>query len=193
MKKRQVLMLIIFVCFAVEFILSEFVIGDFPPIVSFILLVPFFLMLYFNPRYRSVRFLGLISIVCLLSNIYLNHYLLDGYSMGSYKIWIIAQFSFFSSFIANITAFVIILQTKPRDKYLKLLFLFITMSTLFLFSYYRFPIIGILTDVFGPNPIHIANVYWVVYYVQLVFRVLIMIAQLMAIYRMDRLALVEIE
>jgi hypothetical protein len=93
--------------------------------------------------------------------------------------------SFFGSIINNVLVFVFILQPKPKGKLLKSLFAFIVLINYFFFSYYIFPLTGILIAFFGPAEQAIESTVVVVEIIGYILVIAVMIAQMIIIKLLD--------
>ncbi len=185
MKKRTIFSLIIIVGFLAQFILANFVFRNFPPVISFILLVPFYLLTYlYYRRYKLITVICFISIFTLMANLFMLGYLGE-FALYSNKIRLIGMVSFFGCLINNLLAFILILQVEPRSKFLKGLVVFIVLVNYFFFSYYLFPLTNILASIFGPNQVVIDNMLVILQIFLYVLQAFIVISQVIIIFKFD--------
>ncbi len=186
MRKRNVFILVVAITTIVQMILGDFLIRDFSPLLSFVLLVPFYMILFlYYRKYRQILLITVISIFALLSSVYLWYYYPD-YGVATAKIRLIGRFSYLLGIAENIACFLLVLQNRPKSKTLKGLFVFIALSHYVFFSYYQFPIDNILIGIFGPNPADITTLFIVIQILVYIFKVLILISQLILIYLLDK-------
>ncbi|MBI9009773.1 MAG: hypothetical protein JEZ05_07065 [Tenericutes bacterium] len=181
MPKRKIVMLVIFFGTILQFIFANFVFKDFPAIISFVLLVPFYLIVYlYYQRYRYIKWIAFISIFTLLANLFMLDYLSD-FQMYSSKIRLIGMVSFFGCLINNFLAFILLLQPQPKSRTIKLLVLFIVLINYFFFSYYIFSFTGILVAFFGPSDQAVNLTVAVVQVLVYIFQFAIMIVQMILV------------
>ncbi|MBN2540730.1 MAG: hypothetical protein JXB08_04320 [Bacilli bacterium] len=166
--------------------LGDLLIQNFSPLLSFILLVPFYMIvfLYFR-KYPIILWIAVISIFGLLSSVYLWHYLQD-YALASAKIRLVGRFSYILGIAENIAVFILVLQSRPKSNLLKGLFVFVALTHYALLSYYRIPISNILAGIFGPNPVDLQTMYFVIAIVAIIAKGVIMLVQVWIIYLLDR-------
>ena len=185
MKKRNIFMLVILIGTLAQFILGNFVFKDFPGIVSFVLLVPFYLIVYiYYQRYKYIKWICFFTIFTLMANVFMLDYL-SIFPMYSTKIKLIGMVSFFGSIINNVLVFVFILQPEPKGKLVKSLITFIVLTNYFFFSYYIFPLTGILIAFFGPAEQAIDSTVVVVQIISYVLVIAVMIVQMILIKILD--------
>ena len=185
MKKRNIFILVIFLGTLTQFILGNFVFKNFSGIVSFVLLVPFYLIVYiYYQRYRFIKWICFFTIFTLMANVFMLDYL-SIFPMYSAKIKLIGMVSFFGSIINNVLVFVFILQPNPKGKLLKSLFAFVVLINYFFFSYYIFPLTGILIAFFGPAEQAIESTVVVVEIIGYILVIAVMIAQMIIIKLLD--------
>ncbi len=186
MRRRDIYIILIFIFFVVQFVLANFVINDFSPILSFALLVPFYIIIsVYQTKFKVIRYIGYTMIFVLLSNIFLYYYL-GTFGLSTIKIMLIGRLSYFGSIFAIIMAFVLLLQSHPRSKLLKASFVFITISNYLFQSYYFIPFGSLLARIFGPNPTDLVTLSIVLVVLRYITWGLIMLSQLIIIYKMDR-------
>lgn len=182
MKKHRLFMLIIFVGTIIQFVLNNFVFSRFPGILSFILLVPFYLIVYiYYQRYKYIKYICFVSIFTVMANLFLLDYLND-FAMYTPKIRLIGMVSYFGSLINLLLGFIMLLQNEPKRKLIKGLFAFIIITNYVFFSYYFFPISGLVVAFFGPADQAVEITLIVLQIIQYVLQIFIMIAQLILIY-----------
>jgi D-alanyl-lipoteichoic acid acyltransferase DltB (MBOAT superfamily) len=115
-----------------------------------------------------------------MANVFMVYYL-RSFPMYSPKIRLIGMVSFFGCIINNLLAFVMILQPEPKRKIIKGLVVFIVLANYLFFSYYIFPLTGILIAFFGPAEQAIETTILAVEVIGYILQLLIMISQMILI------------
>lgn len=185
MKKRKLMNIIIPAAFIIQFLLANFVFRNFPPVLSFALLVPFYLFVYvYFGKYKVIKYIAFVSIFTVMANVFLLSYM-EIFPLYSNKIRLIGMVSYFGSIINLILAFILILSSEPKSKFLKGLFVFIVVTNYIFFSYYLIPFTGLLAAIFGPNEIDIELMLLVLQIVIYVLQFLIVLAQMIIIHKLD--------
>lgn len=186
MKKRYIFMLLIFLGTTAQFLLNTFLPGDIPSLISFLLLVPFYLIVYlFYSKNKLIQFICFVAIFTVMANVFMLGFL-GQYSMNSSKIILIARVSYFGSILNILLAFLLILQVQPRNKVLKGSFFFIALTNWIFFSYYVFYFVNLLTQIFGTSIQETERTVFVFGIVSIVMQFLIMIAQMVIVYILDK-------
>lgn len=186
MKKRYIFMLLILVGTVTQFLLDTFLVSSVPSLISYLLLVPFYLIVYlFYSKNKTIRYICFIAIFTVMADIFMLGYL-DQYSLHSDKIVFIARISYFGSILNIFLAFLLILQVKPRNKVLKGSFFFIALTNWIFFSYYVFSFLNLIISFFGTADQEIQRTVFVFNIVMIVMQFLIMIAQMIIVYILDK-------
>lgn len=185
MKKRTIFSLIIVFGTVLQFVLSQFVIEDFPAVLSYVLIVPFYVIVYvYYPRYRIIKYIIFISIFTVMAYTLMMGYLGD-FPMYSSKIRLLGMVSFFGSILNNILAFVLLLQIEPKNRWLRTMVVFIVVTNYFFFSYYIFSLTNLLIAFFGPDDQVIDQLLFILQIVIYILQFLIMVAQVIIIHVLD--------
>jgi len=186
MKKRNIFMLII--CFGtiLEILFHDFLFNDIPGVFSFLFLVPFYIIvyLYYN-RHKFIRYMSFLGIFNVLSNAFLAYYII---LLGFYdrKVILIARTSTFGSIIMFLLLFIMLLQDKPKNKAIRYSFIFIIITSFLFHSYYKYILAVLLTGIFGPDSSAISTTIYVVDVIAIISKILIMMCQVLIIYKLDR-------
>lgn len=186
MSRRNIYILLVFIFFVIQFVLGNFVLSDFNPILSFALLVPFYIIIsVYHSKYKVIRYIGYLMIFVVLSNTFLYYYLGE-FGLTTVKIMLIGRISYFGSIAAIILVFLLLLQNHPKNKLMRWSFVFITIFNYLFLSYYFIPLSSLLSRIFGPNPTDLVTLAIVLQIIRYIVSGLIMVAQLIIIYKLDR-------
>lgn len=185
MKKRTIFSLIILIGTILQFVLSQFVFEDFPAVLSYILIVPFYVIVYvYYPRYKIIRYIIFVSIFTVMAYTLMMGYL-DTFPLYSRKIRLLGMVSFFGSIFNNILAFILLLQVEPKSRWLRTAIVFIVITNYFFFSYYIFSLTNLLIAFFGPDEQVIDQLLVILQIVIYALQFFIMIAQIIIIHVLD--------
>lgn len=186
MSRRKIFTLIILLGTLTQFVLGNFVFEDFPAIISYILLVPFYLIVYlYYQRNIFIKLVVFISTFTLLANLFMLDYLGD-YSLYSNKVRLISMFSYIGCVINNILVLASLLKNTPKSKWIKFSFIVIVYTNFIFFSYYYFPFVNNLTLFFGTRNYTIRLTMYIANIFRLCMYAVVLIAQMIAINKLEK-------
>ena len=184
MKKRNLLMGIVFICAVLNIVLSR-VMDNFLPIYTLILTIPFYLIIIIF--YRKTKLITIFCVLTILSQF--GHYMLLFYSpffeFSSPLMRVFGSFSFFFGIIGFFVAFALVLQHKTY-KFTEISFLSFAIINYVFFSYFNFYFQNLLVRIFGPYEVHIVKMFYVYYGVVLAIEIGVAILQVIVIYFLER-------
>jgi len=185
MKKRHIFIAIIVLSFISHSILYYFVFNEIMPLVSFLLTVPFYVIVYVY--YRETKLVVTYSFISVFTTLsyWVFMSLLNFYNLNSPNMRLVGMVSFFGSVINLMIGFGIVLQAN-KNRFIALSFLFFAIVNFFFASYYNFFLKNLIASIFGPiqSDINDALVILEIFYFVLQF--FIVIAQSIIIFIFDR-------
>lgn len=185
MKKRHLFIPIIILSLIGQLILYYFVFDEIYPLISFILTVPFYVIVYvFYRESKLITSYAFVSVFTTLS-FWVFMSLIQVYSINSPNMRLIGLVSFFGSVINMIIAFGIVLQAN-KNRFVAICFLFFSVINFFFASYYNFFLTDLIASIFGPNPTDVVDALVVLEVIYVVLQVIIAILQSIVIYIFDR-------
>ena len=184
MKKRHIFIPIIILSLVGHLILYYFVFNEIYPLISFILNVPFYVIVYvFYRESKLISSYAFLSIFTTLS-FWVFMSLIQYYSLNSPNIRLVGLVSFFGSVINMMIAFGIVLQAN-KNRFIALSFLFFSVINFFFASYYNFFLVDLIASIFGPNASDVADALVVLEVIYVVLQVIMSILQAVIIYIFD--------
>ena len=184
MKKRYIFIPIIILSLVGHLILYYFVFDEIYPLISFVLTVPFYVIVYvFYRESKLISSYAFLSIFTTLS-FWVFMSLIQDYSLNSPNMRLIGLVSFFGSVINMMIAFGIVLQANKNRFIAISLFLF-SIITFFFASYYNFFLENLVASIFGPNPSVVADALVVLEVIYVILQVIMSIVQSIIIYIFD--------
>lgn len=185
MKKRYIFIPIIILSLIGHLILYYFVFNEIYPLISFILTVPFYVIVYvFYRESKLITSFSFLSIFTTLS-FWVFMSLIQVYNLNSPNIRLVGLVSFFGSVINLMIGFGVVLQAN-KNRFIALSFLFFSIINFFFASYYNFFLVDLIASIFGPNPTDVTDALIVLEVVYVVLQVIISILQSVVIYIFDR-------
>ncbi|PKK95571.1 MAG: hypothetical protein CVV60_00495 [Tenericutes bacterium HGW-Tenericutes-5] len=185
MKKRYIFIPIIILSLIGHLILYYFVFDEIYPLISFLLTVPFYIIVYvFYRESKLITSYAFISIFTTLS-FWVFMSLIQVYSLNSPNIRLVGIVSFFGSVVNLMIGFGIVLQAN-KNRFIALSFLFFSIINFFFASYYNFFLVDLIASIFGPNATDVTDALIVLEVVYVVIQVIISILQSIIIYIFDR-------
>lgn len=185
MKKRYLFIPIIVISFVTHLILYYFVFDEINPLVSFLLTVPFYVIVYLY--YRETKMVVTYCFISIFTTLsfWVFMSLLNYYSLGAPNMRLIGMVSFFGSIINMIIGFGIVLQAN-KNKFIALSFLFFSVINFFFASYYNFFLVDLLSSIFGPNQTDVADALLVLEIIYISLQAIIVILQSIIVYIFDK-------
>jgi len=185
MKKRYIFIPIIILSLIGHLILYYFVFDEIYPLISFLLTVPFYVIVYvFYRESKLITSYAFVSIFTTLS-FWVFMSLIQVYSLNSPNIRLVGLVSFFGSVLNLMIGFGIVLQAN-KNRFIALSFLFFSIINFFFASYYNFFLVDLIASIFGPNPTDVTDALIVLEVIYVVLQVIISILQAVVIYIFDR-------
>ncbi len=185
MKKRYIFIPIIILSLIGHLILYYFVFDEIYPLISFLLTVPFYVIVYvFYRESKLITSYAFVSIFTTLS-FWIFMSLIQVYSLNSPNIRLVGLVSFFGSVLNLMIGFGIVLQAN-KNRFIALSFLFFSIINFFFASYYNFFLVDLIASIFGPNPTDVTDALIVLEVIYVVLQVIISILQAVVIYIFDR-------
>ncbi len=185
MKKRYIFISLIVVSFALHSILYYFVFNEIMPLISFLLTVPFYVIVFVY--YRETKLVVTYSFISVFTTLsfWVFMSLINFYNLSSPNMRLVGMVSFFGSIINLMIGFGIVLQAN-KNRFVAISFLLFAIVNFFFASYYNFFLKDLIASIFGPiqSDINDALVVLEIFYFAL--QVLIVISQAIIIYIFDR-------
>lgn len=185
MKKRYIFISIIILSFLAHTLLYYLVFNEVKPLISFLLTVPFYVIIWVY--YRETKLIvnyAFISVFTTLSH-WVFTSLINFYSINSPNMRLIGMVSFFGSIINLMLGFGIVLQAN-KNRLIALSFLFFSIINFFFASYYNFFLVDLISSIFGPNQSNIFDALVVLEIVYVVIQGVVVILQSVIIFIFDR-------
>ena len=185
MKKRHIFIPIIILSLVGHLILYYFVFNEIHPLISFLLTVPFYVIIYVF--YRETKMISSFSFLSIFTTLsfWIFMSLIQVYSLNAPNIRLVGIVSFFGSVVNLIIGFGIVLQAN-KNRFIAISFLLFAIVNFFFASYYNFFLTDLIASIFGPNPSDVADALIVLEVVYVVLQVIIAILQAIIVYIFDR-------
>ncbi len=185
MKKRYIFIPIILLAFIAQTILTYFVFDEIKPLISFLLTVPFYVIVYVY--YRETKLVVTYSFISVFTT--LSYWIfvafIEIYPLTAPNMRLIGLVSFFGSIINMMIGFGIVLQAT-KNKYIAVSLMGFAVINFFFASYYNFFLVDLFAALFGPNQARVTEALFVLEMFYLVLQAIIVINQVIIIYLFDK-------
>lgn len=185
MKKRYIFIPLIVLSFVAHTFLIYFVFDEVKPLISFLLNVPFYVIVYVY--YRETKLVvtyAFISIFTTLSY-WIFMAFMSVYSLTAPNMRLIGLVSFFGSIINMMVAFGIVLQAN-KNRFAAVSLMGFAIINFFFASYYNFFLVDLIAALFGPRQANVELALFVLEMIYLALQILIVISQTIIIYLFDK-------
>ncbi len=185
MKKRYIFIPIILFAFIAHIFLTYFVFDEIKPLLSFLLTVPFYVIVYVY--YRETKLVVSYSFIAIFTTLsyWIFMAFIDIFPLTAPNMRLIGLVSFFGSIINMMVGFGIVLQAN-KNKYIAVSLMVFAVINFFFASYYNFFLTDLIASLFGPNQARITEALFVLEMIYVGLQSLIVINQIIIIYLFDR-------